>query len=191
MPAILKAAGAGIKNLCEHEGLESPVIAMAPHYNTDNLHIHMAVIEPTATREKEVNDIYRLPAEWVKEHNILEGRPGRFKPGTHEALFRTAKKAKGKQYYYALKAVKDTVKAETGRAFYPRSKIGVEPDGSILVYMSRHARNTSVLPDCAEHVGIERESYGTFKKENMKRAKSLMQSKWRSDDTRDNLISIT
>ena len=67
-----------LKNIARHaigkmlkcEGLENAVWAAAIHYNTDNLHIHVATVEPEPMREtKEYNQYRKVERDgkWVKE----------------------------------------------------------------------------------------------------------------------------
>ncbi len=49
---------------------DSAVWSGAIHYNTDNIHIHIATVEPIPTREKKQVKYISLSKEWLKEHNI-------------------------------------------------------------------------------------------------------------------------
>lgn len=49
---IKEITRSGIQRMLEKEGLENAVWSAAIHYNTDNIHIHVATVEPVPMREK-------------------------------------------------------------------------------------------------------------------------------------------
>ena len=57
---LITSSRAAIDAMLHKEGLDNAVWTASFHYNTDNIHIHIATIEPTPMREKK---IYR---EWVR-----------------------------------------------------------------------------------------------------------------------------
>lgn len=55
---LKEVARGGIRRMLESEGLENAVWSGAIHYNTDNLHIHIATVEPVPMREKKLYTQY-------------------------------------------------------------------------------------------------------------------------------------
>lgn len=47
----------GVQQLQKAEGLENAIWSAAIHFNTDNIHIHIAMVEPVPMREKKGNEI--------------------------------------------------------------------------------------------------------------------------------------
>lgn len=62
-----------VNSMLKTEGLENAVWSAAIHYNTDNLHIHIATVEPIPTRQKMHFTTIKFTSAWVMEHNILNG----------------------------------------------------------------------------------------------------------------------
>lgn len=60
-----------MKKILEKEGLDqSAVWSAAIHYNTDNIHVHVATVEPIPMREKRSLKIIEFEKEWLGEHGI-------------------------------------------------------------------------------------------------------------------------
>lgn len=89
-----------IKKMLEAEALENAVWSAAIHYNTDNVHVHIATVEPEPMREKKEYIQYRtktVNGKKVKEPIIGEdGKPikkweykGRFKQSSIETCKRS------------------------------------------------------------------------------------------------------
>ena len=49
---LKNAARGGIRRMLENENLENAIWSAAIHFNTDNIHIHVATVEPVPMREK-------------------------------------------------------------------------------------------------------------------------------------------
>lgn len=70
------AARKAISSMLQKEGLENAIWAASMHYNTDNIHIHVAVVEPEPMRPKERYRQYKMTPEgkYVKVKNAATGR---------------------------------------------------------------------------------------------------------------------
>lgn len=62
-PKMIRASRKAIDSMLEKEGLENAVWSASFHYNTDNIHIHIATVEPIPMREKK---LYR---QWQKNED--------------------------------------------------------------------------------------------------------------------------
>ncbi len=87
---LKEIATGAVNRMLKNEGLENAVWSAAIHYNTDNVHIHIATVEPHPSRAKkeyQVYDIYKVDGkeEKVPVRDIngelvkREGYVGRFK----------------------------------------------------------------------------------------------------------------
>lgn len=56
---IKEIATGGIEKMLKNEGLENSVWSAAIHYNTDNIHIHIATVEPMPARPMKEYTVYR------------------------------------------------------------------------------------------------------------------------------------
>ena len=56
---IKEIATGGIEKMLKNEGLETSVWSAAIHYNTDNIHIHIATVEPMPARPMKEYTVYR------------------------------------------------------------------------------------------------------------------------------------
>ncbi|RZI47880.1 MobP2 family relaxase [Lactococcus kimchii] len=50
--AVMNGTRSAMKELIHNEGMEGAVWTAAIHYNTDNIHVHIAMVEPEPTRKK-------------------------------------------------------------------------------------------------------------------------------------------
>lgn len=79
--ALRVAARKGIENMLKKEGLENAVWAAAFHYNTDNIHIHVAIVEPEPIRPKKIYKVYekdrngKVKRRWNEELGYMEKIP--------------------------------------------------------------------------------------------------------------------
>lgn len=53
---------------------ENAVWSAAIHYNTDNIHIHIATTEPTSVREKKRLELVEVNENWLKQYPELQDR---------------------------------------------------------------------------------------------------------------------
>ena len=88
-----------VRKMLEKEGLQNAVWSAAVHYNTDNIHIHIATVEPHPMREKKAYIQYeeKMVNGRMRKQPILDqnGKPvvkreykGTFKPKSIEACRR-------------------------------------------------------------------------------------------------------
>lgn len=61
-----------MKKILEKEGLEKSAIwSAAVHFNTDNIHIHTAIVEPIPMREKKMIRIIEFDNQWLRENGVV------------------------------------------------------------------------------------------------------------------------
>lgn len=88
-----------VNKMLEKEGLQNAVWSAAIHYNTDNIHVHIATVEPEPMRERKSYVQYRereVNGKTIKEPILgAEGKPvmkkeykGRFKQSSIESCKR-------------------------------------------------------------------------------------------------------
>lgn len=88
-----------VRKMLDKEKLENAVWSAAIHYNTDNVHVHIAIVEPVPMREKKMYTQYKekvVNGKTIKEPVLnYHGNPvekeeykGRFKLGSVEACKR-------------------------------------------------------------------------------------------------------
>ncbi|GEM_PF-6204262 len=61
-----------VNAMLKKEGLETATWSAAIHYNTDNLHIHIATVEPIPTRPLVTVKTVQFSAQWIKDNNIIQ-----------------------------------------------------------------------------------------------------------------------
>lgn len=150
-----------VNSMLKSEGLENAVWSAAIHYNTDNLHIHIATVEPNPTREK-INSIkIRLPTNWVRTNKILNGR---YRENENISIYAKNTTLNEKNIYKKLKT-----------AFGNEYNIGksylIHKDGSIdLNFYS----SISEIPKDAVVIHSGEEYRGKFKISSIENCKSKM-----------------
>lgn len=68
---LKEIATGAVNRMLANEGLEHAVWAGAIHYNTDNVHIHIATVEPEPMREMKLYQVYEVneKGEYVRDEN--------------------------------------------------------------------------------------------------------------------------
>ena len=61
-----------VNAMLKKEGLDTAVWSAAIHYNTDNLHVHIATVEPTPTRPLITVKNVQFSAQWIRENHIIQ-----------------------------------------------------------------------------------------------------------------------
>lgn len=65
--ALRTAARKGISAMLENENMQNAVWTASFHYNTDNVHIHIAIVEPVPTREKITYKAWKIHEKGLKQ----------------------------------------------------------------------------------------------------------------------------
>ena len=154
-----------VNDMLKAENLDNAVWTAAVHYNTDNLHIHIATVEPVPTREMVNVKTIRFPSDWVKENNIIRGET--ITPNKKVA----AHKDKNYGYRNIYNRITDLLTAQAYNTRLLGDYIAINANGSIdLSYRGDNA----LIPGMAKLIDEHMEIKGTFKESSIKRCKSKM-----------------
>lgn len=114
-----------MKKMLVKEHLDpTAVYTAAIHYNTDNIHVHIATVEPVPTRETATLKFITFPASFVAEHKVLEN-VGPYRTGTSSKVTAT-KGGYGDIFRNLCSALN-----EEGIALHFGSYVTVLPDKSV------------------------------------------------------------
>lgn len=151
-----------ISQMLKNEGLaESAVWTGSIHYNTDNLHIHIATVEPQPMREKVNRTYVNLAEKFLKENNIEIPSEA-----TRQNVFSDKAEKEIKDLYFKCrKALGDDYKLS--------NTIFVQEDGTVKIAI----KSNSELPN-KKMTGVkitgQLEPKGRFKQSSLNKAKSHM-----------------
>lgn len=154
-----------VKPMLKSEGLENAVWTAAFHYNTDNLHVHIATVEPTPTRKKVSVKTIRFSAEWVKTNEIIR----------HETVTFDKKVAAHKEKNYGYRNIHNRITEILSEQGYNTRLLGdhitIHSNGSIdLSYNG----DNKLIPDMAKLVDEHLEYKGKFKQSSIDKCRSKM-----------------
>lgn len=79
---IKEMATGAINKMIENENLNSAIWSAAIHYNTDNLHVHVAIVEPVPQRQKKM----------YKQYSYIEDKNGKYIKDAYGCYVRSNKK---------------------------------------------------------------------------------------------------
>lgn len=150
-----------VNSMLKTEGLENAVWSAAIHYNTDNLHIHIATVEPIPTRQKMHFTTIKFSSAWVMEHNILKGV---YRENINISMY--AKKTTANE-----KAIFDNLKNAVGNKYNLGKSYLINEDGSIDI------RIQGAIPDIPKGaliVSSVDEYRGKFKMSSIEKCRSNM-----------------
>lgn len=86
---IYEVTRKGIKKMLDKEGLQNAVWSASIHYNTDNIHVHVATVEPEPMRKVKAYQTYDSQKVPIKDKNgnpvTTQEQIGRFKLSSIEA----------------------------------------------------------------------------------------------------------
>lgn len=150
-----------VNPMLEAEGLENATWSAAIHYNTDNLHIHIATVEPIPTRKKEYKATLKLSAKWVKDNNILFGG---YRTGEYISSY-------AKNTNYDEKQIFNRLKIATKNDFVFEKGFIVNKDSSINV-VTKHKYKS--LPKYVRVISAGEDYRGKFKLSSIDKCKSRM-----------------
>lgn len=150
-----------VNSMLNAEGLENAVWSAAIHYNTDNLHIHIATIEPNPTRKKIRSSTIRLSSDWIMKNNILSGR---YRENENISIYAKKTTLNEKSIYRKLK---EAIGSEynIGKSFL------IHEDGSID--LNFHG-SISEIPEHAILIYSGEEYRGKFKMSSIETCRSKM-----------------
>lgn len=154
-----------VGGMLKAEGLENAVWTAAFHYNTDNLHVHIATVEPTPTRKQVQVKTIRFPADWVKKNKIIR----------NETVTTDKRVAAHKEKNYGYRNIHSRITDILSEQGYNTQLLGdyiiINSNGSIdLSYRG----SNSLIPDMTTLVDDHLEYKGTFKQSSINRCRSKM-----------------
>lgn len=154
-----------VSDMLKAEGLENGIWTAAFHYNTDNLHVHIATVEPTPTRQKVQVKTIRFPADWIKENEIVRS----------ETITPDKTVAAHKERNYGYRNIHDRITDILSKQGYNTRLLGdyitIHSNGSID--LSFRGDNSSV-PDMAKLIDSHLEYKGKFKQSSIDKCRSKM-----------------
>lgn len=157
-----------MKRLLKKENLDKTSIwAAAIHYNTDNIHIHVATVEPEPTREKKHYRTLRFSKRWLEDHDVMNAeRYGQIE----KEVFKSAGTDK-KIYQPIMNDLKKAVKEETGVPFFCTSGMYFDKFGNLQISVSDTVKH---IPDGIPVIREYDQYDGKFKQKSLDSAKSYI-----------------
>ena len=154
-----------VNAMLKKEGLETATWSAAIHYNTDNLHIHIATVEPIPTRPLITVKTVQFSAQWVKDNNIIQDEKVK--------LGKTVSAHRSSNYGYRSisNRLKRTLENEGYNTRFLGDYITVNSNGTIELSFNGKNDNLpyhSILID--EHTDYK----GKFKQSSIKKCRSTM-----------------
>lgn len=159
-----------VNAMLDKEGMTNNCIWSASiHYNTDNIHIHIATVQPVPTREKKTIKTIRFNSKWLSEKIGNE-----FFDTLNVGSNIKAHGTKNKNYADVLKKIKDEIFIETGKSCKLGDYMQLNLDGSLDI--SYYGENSDI-PYMAQLQSEEQVQKGVFKESSIETAKSRMVNK--------------
>lgn len=154
-----------VGEMLKSEGLENAIWTAAFHYNTDNLHVHIATVEPTPTRKKVQVKTIRFPADWVKDNEII-----RF-----DSITTNKKVAAHKEKNYGYRNIYNRITEILSEQGYNTRLLGdyitINSNGSIDLSFTGQEEQ---IPYMTKLVDEHWEYKGKFKKSSIDKCRSVM-----------------
>ena len=177
--ALRQYTRGAMSRIFDKEGLTGSIVwGGAIHYNTDNIHIHVAAAEPYPTRQMKTYQEIKFPKSWLDQHRIMTPeRSAHIVPDEEISAGQEPKYYKG-----ILNDVKHAVKAETGAPFFCQNAMRFDSFGNLHLSVQE---GTSKLPDGIFPVQTFQKLDGKFKQSSVRQAKRYIVS----EITRDNFTN--
>lgn len=167
---IKEYARTAINTMLEKEGMDQNSIwSAAIHYNTDNIHIHVATVQPIPNRETKTIKTIRFNNKWLSE-NIDNDLLNSLKTG--ETI--NAHKTQDKSYSAVLDEIKNQIMIETGTHCKLGNYMQLNTDGTLDV---SYFGENNAIPYMAELLSEKQVQKGVFKESSIEAAKSKMVNK--------------
>ncbi len=154
-----------VNAMLKKEGLETATWSAAIHYNTDNLHIHIATVEPIPTRPLVTVKTVQFSAQWIKDNNIIQDEKVPF-----NKTF-AAHRSSNYGYRSICNRLKSTLENEGYNTRYLGDYICVNSNGT--VDLSFNGKNDN-LPYHSILIDEHSEYKGKFKESSIKACRSTM-----------------
>lgn len=179
-----------VHRMLEKEGLEHAVWSAAVHYNTDNIHIHIATVEPDPMREKMPIRILEFDSKWLEKNGVVNEKlkQSYYMNVKEDELF----KASGSGKYISRKVAGEirmnlirAVKRETGKTYQFGDYIQLTKEGNIQV---TYLDTSGEEPPMSRMIQDEMEYRGKFKQSSIETCKREMVNQIVND--RENIKKI-
>ena len=162
----------GMNKILKNEGMENnSVWSAAIHYNTDNIHVHVATVQPIPQREIKILKTLEFDKNWIADNNILSSELT--DKITYDKEVR-AHKAPTKNYVNILNRLQEKILHDTGKKCALGDYVTINSDGSIEV--SFHGDNADI-PRMAKLVKEFQQQKGKFKQSTLEDGKSFIVNK--------------
>ncbi|MGN0173638.1 MAG: MobP2 family relaxase [Acutalibacteraceae bacterium] len=147
---------------------DSAIWSGAIHYNTDNIHIHIAVVEPIPSRETKMLRTIKFNSEWVKEHISSELLD---KVQTNKKINAYREKRYNINYSKIIDELKTEVEKGSKKPLKVGNYIKINEDFSIEISFNGEK---SEIPMMAELKNEVETQVGVFKQSSIRAGKSFI-----------------
>ncbi len=167
---IKEYARVAVNAMLDKEGMaDNSIWSASIHYNTDNIHIHIATVQPVPSRETKTIKTIRFNGKWLSE-KIGDELINTLDVGENTK----AHKTQNKNYAAVLEKIKNEVYIETGKHCKLGDYMQLNTDGSIDI--SYYGDNSSI-PYMAQLQSEKQVQKGVFKESSIEAGKSRMVNK--------------
>lgn len=152
-----------VARMQKEENLGNAIWSASIHYNTDNIHVHVAMVEPISMRQKKIVKSLTFSAQWLQNKGILK-----LDENTHLDTGRRITETKG-NYQQMYKSICSALQ-DDGYYLHIGRYIHINADKSISI---SYLDNTDDLPDYAT-LTSKTEYKGSFKKKTLEAGKRVI-----------------
>ena len=152
-----------VTKMQKEENLGNAIWSASIHYNTDNIHVHVAMVEPIPMRQKKIVKSLTFSAQWLQNKGILK-----LDENTHLDTGRRITETKG-NYQQMYKSICSALQ-DDGYYLHIGRYIHINADKSISI---SYLDNTDDLPDYAT-LTSKTEYKGSFKKKTLEAGKRVI-----------------
>ena len=160
-----------IEKMLQSEGMDKNSLwSAAIHYNTDNIHIHVATVQPMPCRAMKVLKTVQVQNSWLREKGIItEDIMNQVEFGEKIKVHNSQRK--GDLYLNLLNDVLTQLKQDTQSNYKFGDYILINPNGSIdLTYYG----DSTEFPPMIKFIGKTVSQKGKFKQSSIDSAKSFI-----------------
>lgn len=169
-----------VNAMLKKEGLETATWSAAIHYNTDNLHVHIATVEPIPTRPIVTVKTVQFSAQWIKDNNIIQDEKVPFNKTV------AAHRSSNYGYRSICNRLKRTLENEGYNIRYLGDYISVNSNGT--VDLSFNGKNNN-LPYHSILIDEHTEYKGKFKQSSIDTCRSKMVNSIIENEQTKNMIN--
>lgn len=172
-----------MNKMIEKEGIkENAIWSAAIHYNTDNIHVHVATTEPISVREKKILELKSIDKNWINQQpglqsyfqKITENRKREYTDRAYEKTF--------------LEKLKKEVSKDTDGKSNLGNWMNIDEEGNLIVSSVVKDEN-SKLPDYMKVVKRTSEYVGKWKESSITTGKSFVVNQILGQEKENKLIN--